>query len=763
MITMLMKCNKVLLVSIVGLGVLLPATAAGAQEVSSEQVAAAIQKGVALLRQQQRADGSWPDSRGYKGGVTALALLALLNAGVPANDPAVSRGLDALQRTPNERTYVVGLKCQVFAASKLAKYRRHLADAATWLARSQNANGMWSYGSWRRRGRRMIIGRGDNSNTQFALLGLHEAAKAGVHIPKEVWARSRKHFENTQLPDGGWTYYYIRPAGRMRQRRLSYGSMTAAGVASLYICGQRLHVGGRRQFVNGVYPDCGKYRQNVVLAAGLKWLTKNFSVRENPGRRSGWLHYYLYGLERVGMISGRRSFGPNDWYRQGAALLVATQNAQGGWGRSTYDTPFAILFLAKGNRPVLIQKLQWDGSWNRNIHDLENLTAWIDDKLGKRTTWQTTTLQLPLRELRQSPILFITGHDFPEFTEQETVKLRRFVQTGGTLLFEACCGRNNFKNRFAVWAKKAFGEYPVRKLGLSHPVFSSFFKLKDTYNLEGIDQGCRTSVFFSPRALSCLWELQTIRPWSERAFKLGTNIAAYATGREQLPDKLDAVELPAQADRADQPAEVPRGAVRIARLIHEGDYNSDPHCMTNLASILRDKAKIDVVAKARLLRPTDEKIYEYPIVFMHGHFSFRYNEKQIAALRKYLDRGGILIADACCGRKAFDKSFREMVSQLYPKEQLKRLPKDHPVYTGKVGPMLGELRYRKILSKQLKSRGTTRPPIEAVSVEGRILILYSKYDFTCALEGDRPYSCRGYIDADGRKLAMNLFLYAICY
>ena len=80
-----------------------------------------------------------------------------------------------------------------------------------------------------------------------------------------------------------------------------------------------------------------------------------------------------------------------------------------------------------------------------------------------------------------------------------------------------------------------------------------------------------------------------------------------------------------------------------------------------------------------------------------------------------------------------------------------------------MGVPLGELRYRRILADELKSRGTAHPPIEAVTVRGRTVILYSKYDWSCALEGDNPYSCRGYVDADGKKLALNLFLYAISY
>ncbi|HAU37886.1 MAG TPA: hypothetical protein DCX07_09245 [Phycisphaerales bacterium] len=729
------------------------APARAQQTVSSEQVRSAIQKGVARIRQLQRPDGNWSGG-GHRGGITALSMLALLNAGVSAQDPALQKGLDALLRVPDDKTYVVALKCQVLAAIResLAPADRAQIDAqlqksADWLVNAQLPTGMWSYGS--------KSGRGDNSNTQFAVLGLHEAAKGGAKIPARVWALSKTHFENTQSDDGGWAYH-----GKGK----SYGSMTTAGLASLFICGQQLHVSADRRFVNGVYLGCGKYLQHAALAAGLNWMSRNFSVETNPGRGATWLYYYLYGMERVGMISGRRNFGKNDWYRQGATFLAGEnlQKDSGQWNNDV-DTAFALLFLAKGNRPVLIQKVQWLGNWNRNIHDLENLTAFIGDKLGKRTTWQTTSLDLPLEDLRQSPILFITGHEFPVLTPGQERTLREFVEAGGTLLFEACCGSEEFAKGFGALAKKLWPEYLLRPLAKDHPLFSSYYKLDETYDIQGIDVGCRTSVFFSPHALSALWELKDVPALSELAMKLGTNLGAYATGREQLPDKLDVVVLPAQDKREGRPAEIPRGAVRIARLQHGGHCNADPHALIRLAEHLRDKAKVDVVAKDRYLSADDGKIFEYPVVFMTGHYNFSLSDKEIENLRVYLQRGGCLVADACCGEKAFDKSFREMAAKLFPDAPLEPLEEDHPIYSGKIGVPLGEVRYRAVLAEQLNSRGTQKPPLEAVRLGGRTAILYSKHDWSCALEGDRPYSCRGYQDEDGTKLAINIFLYVISY
>lgn len=728
-----------------------PSPAAPAPEVTSKQVSDAIQRGVAIIRRNINLAAA--DERSQ--GMLALLVLAQLNAGVSLDDPNLRDALDAVAIIPNSFTYTVGLKVQVLAAARMISedpklYEASFNAAAKWLCDAQQQNGMWSYG---------MIGGCDNSNTQFALLGLHEAAKAGYKVPKEVWTRSKDHFVSEQI-EGGWGY---------RKGEKVTGSMTTAGLASLYICGQRLNVGGPRAFANGVYPDCGKYQQYAPIAAGLKWMTRNFDVASNPNNGRTWLHYYLYGLERVGMLSGAASFGQHDWYREGAAFLISTQGGAGSWANGQDSTAFSVLFLAKGNRPVIMQKLMWrdktgkEGRWNRNLYDLENLTIFLGNKLGKPTTWQTASLEQSLQQLRLSPILYITGHEFPLFSPAEREKLRQYINAGGTLLFDACCNSDAFRVGFRTFAKEAFPESALRKLNADHPVFNCLIDVKgQTYDLEGMDVGCRTSIFYSPHPLSCLWELQSV-PESALAFKIGANIAAYATGREQLANKLDVVALPEAAKTATQPAEVPRGAVRIARLKHSAEYNADPHALVNLAGMLRDKANIDVVAKDRVIDATDEKLYDYPVLFMTGHFSFTLSDEEVAALRKYLDRGGFLVADACCGQKAFDGSFRELVARLYPDKPLRPLEANHPIYTGQVGLPMGELAYRQILSQEVKERGTNRPPLESVEVGGRAVILYSKYDFSCSLEGDNPFSCRGYIDADGQRLAINVMLYAISY
>ena len=87
-----------------------PATAA---EPLVEQVRVAIEKGIRFLRNEEKGRGNWEHTigaQGRPGGYSCLAVLALLNSGVKADDPIIQRALKYLRDVPAENTYVVGLQ-----------------------------------------------------------------------------------------------------------------------------------------------------------------------------------------------------------------------------------------------------------------------------------------------------------------------------------------------------------------------------------------------------------------------------------------------------------------------------------------------------------------------------------------------------------------------------------------------------------------------------------------------------------------------------
>jgi hypothetical protein len=122
------------------------------------------------------------------------------------------------------------------------------------------------------------------------------------------------------------------------------GSMTTAGLAGLAICQDELW--SSRRFT----PEA-RARSRRAIRDALAWLQDNFDVTKNPGQpANAWHHYYLYGLERAGILSRSRFVGKFDWYLEGAQFLLASQRGNGSWAgdqAGTIDTSFAILFLRR--------------------------------------------------------------------------------------------------------------------------------------------------------------------------------------------------------------------------------------------------------------------------------------------------------------------------------------------------------------------------------------------------------------------------------
>ena len=652
------------------------------QQVTGEQVRDAIESARRFLLANQEADGSWDDFRSYPGGVSCLATLALLNSGVAADTIEMRRALDVVQRTPLQRTYVVSLKSQALAASGSKAMLPQIQQCADWLIRAQQKNGMWGYDE-------QPGARTDFSNSQFALLGLHEARRAGAKVPDAIWIKARASWVNSQQGDGGWAYM---PGGGN-----STGSMTSAGVASLYICGNELLE--RRNVTRdsqGRVVCCQPPMEFRPMARGLNWLANNFSSATNPGMQY-WYYYYMYAVERAGIISGLRYYGKHDWYRAGAAALVRRQNA-GSWREvnETVDTSFALLFLAKGHRPILVHKLRFnEQSWNLTRNDLAHLVAFLGDSLGEPVSWESLEADADAAAWQTAPLLYINSQDLPRFKEVHVARLEEYIRQGGTVLITSACYIDKARTFFDEFVLRAFPDFAARDLDADHPVYKSLHQVSAAdAPLLGLDMGCRTSVFFCPWDIGCLWELGDVPAESERAFKMGANIAAYATGLEPLPDKLDVVRK-TQAQQARQERSTPqRGAVQIAQLMHNGDWRPNPKAVPNLAEHLLNTAGLDMVAEYEPLAADDPKLAQYPIVYMTGHYGFELKPAEVEGLRKHLQRGGFLLATACCGRQPFDESFRKLATTLFPDHPLEPLPGQHPILLGQPGVPIQKVRYR---------------------------------------------------------------------
>lgn len=757
-------------------------------DITAEQVRQAMDRGIAHLKSKQRSNGSWPDfAVNQIGGVTGLCTLALLNAGVGPEDEHVKLALGWLRKNRLQSTYAVSLQTMVFCKATPSRDRILIDRNVKQLEKTQITDGPGK-GAWAYPGR----ANGDNSNSQFALLALHEAERAGVDVRGHTWRLAKAYWESCQNVDGSWGY---------RKGNPGTGSMTCAGIASLVIVNNQVHPSDAK-LVGERIRCCGAGSVgDNRTERGLQWLERNFSVTRNPGARARlWALYYLYGVERVGRLTARRFIGRHDWYREGADHLVNKEIAGADYWKGVghaeendlIATSFALLFLSKGRRPVLLAKLKHapGNDWNRHRGDVANLTRYVESQWKLDMTWQVIDLGVAkVDDLMQSPVLYYAGSSSPLPTSEAAQKrlarnLRDYLDRGGFLFAEAYCGGKDFDEGFRRLIRRVFPEpeYRLRLLEPEHPIWRAEERVDPDHlrPLWGIEFGCRTSVVYAPPhppSLSCLWDLshgvshggrreQFPKPVQARiaaARAIGINVLAYATNRE-LKHK-DEIPRSLATSRHDGPAG--RGRLAIAALRHPGGCNAAPRALINLLDTAATELKFRAEIPPRQLYLTDDAVFDYHLLFMHGRTAFRLTDAERKRLRTYIDRGGMLFVNSICASQAFSESFRREMAAIFPNRRLERIAATDPVLT----PTYGGFDLSTVTRRDpQKTSGTgplkvaerkVPPVLEGIKLDDRWAVIFSPYDVSCALEKHNSLECQGYVRRDAARIALNVVLYSL--
>lgn len=762
--------------------------AAAGAGLDSAKVATAIKKGVAYLKVAQNAKGGWNEKLPQNCGVTALITLALLNCGEDPESKHMRRALDYLRKAPPEATYSVSLQTMVFCAlTRKSKEDLPLIERnCRWLAEKQLKNGSWSYPA----------SGGDPSNSQFALLALHEGQRAGVKLAdnekanaeawKECLTNAEAYWLGLQLADG--SFPYDNPEGR--------GSMTCAGVASLVITSSELSGMEAQAGENGVRCCGGGDERKNHLAAAMRWLGANFRVDKNPGH-IGYHFYYLYALERAGRMTGSRFIGKSDWYREGAQQLLIRQSDDGQFrsnstyeGEANIDTAFALLFLAKGKRQIVVSRLEHGprkndalGSedWNIHRHAMQHLTMATEAVWKRELAWQTVDFsKASVADLLETPVLFISGRDSFNPSKEQQEKLRSYVEQGGFIFAEAChndgCNGAKFEADFKKFVADTF-EKPLEKLSPDHPIWSVEARvdpkfLPHDFWLYGVQTCCRLGVVYSPISLSCRWELNApfgikaersakLQAELDNATKIGVNVLSFATGK-QLKEKLDAVSI-LDGNLPTQPGD--RGTLVIPKLEHGAGADDAPRALSNLMLWMDRENPFQISNEHRMISVTESELEKYPIVFMHGRGSFRFSEKQRAALRRFFENGGFLFADSICANEDFATSFRREMDLILPGKPLEKLPESHPLLTNRFGGY--DVSKVKIIDptlagdKIVAGQRDVTPQLEVVHMGDLISVVFSPLDMSCALESRHSLQCRGYVREDAARLGINIILFGL--
>ena len=741
------------------------------RDFTAAEVRESIARGIETLESRQQAKGEWGDVHSYSNGSTALCTLALLNACDRKDTPAIQKGLQAIRAEKVRSTYFTSLKimCLATADPEGKKYLQEVQTDIDWLIKIQKKSGGWAYG------RPGNSGSPDSSNSQFALLALHEAAQMGAVIDEKVWERAKDYWRQCRIRTGGYTYN----AGGGRSSR----SMDAAGLASSIIIEENIPDLGA-MFEGARLKCCGAIEADDHESKTADHIGGEFNLgRRGVGRGVEWRYYFIYALERAGRLSGRRFFGAHDWYREGTAKLLDWQNG-GTWTAGSVEnkdigTAMALLFLSKGKRPIAIGKYQF-GTAEDQLHQkgVHYLTRNLEKAWDQKLNWQEVRgVNATADDLLESPVLFMSGNSGFVLTDFQKDSLKKYLENGGFLFADACqgegCDRAAFDRSFRDLMAELFPDSPLEPLPATHPVWSSHYRLDrpDERPLLGLQACCKTSVIYCPRNLACLWNVD--RPGIERKMKsvaprfdrvlgeikyatqVGVNVTTYATGRE-LKEKGDRPKLEAKAKSV-----LLHRSHELPKLIHNGGYDEAPNAWRKIQRRFTDTG-ISVNLEKKFINADIDQLSDHPFVFMHGRDAFTFTEEERESLKTYLQMGGFLFADSICSSEEFTNSFRDEMTKIFG-ESMKPIPPTHPIWIGReLVHNIESVTLRKKRGEGGKYDEIKGPPdLEGYEVDGRLVVVFSQHDLSCAMESTTVSQCDGYKRDDAEKIGVNVLLYRL--
>lgn len=716
--------------------------------ITAKKIRTAIDDAVTHLRNHQSADGSILESS-HQGGSTCLATLTLLAAGAnPASDKQVQMALDWLAKIEPDNTYVRGIRANVweYALRKVPfekKYQALLKKDYDWLMAAQNGTPGWRYTfssrDW------------DNSCTQYGVLGIWAASRAGLDPGDEFWAAMSKHFRGSQNQDGGWGY---------TANASSTANMATAGLASMFLVFDKFHAKTvyKRDQPN-VFEEGDAAEVLKSLDRGMEWLGRR------GGQKGG---YYFYGIERTGVASGRKYIGGRDWFREDAEYILKNQRADGSiplcrWGQQ-YGTSLCTLFLVHGGAPVAFNKLEHGErqDWNLNPRDLANLTKEMWAAYERPLNWQTISLKQPVEEF-EAPVLFISGSKAISLNEEQTLKLRDYVLRGGTILAEPSDHSAEFSKSIEKLLENMFDprEYPGYKLAAlkaDHPLYTAIkqdwqFKPK----VRAASDGSREFLILSDEYLSADWQQNKT---NSDAFKLAMNILFYATDLGELNAKFETV-IPDTT-----PHQTQEGSVKVARAKFAGPYTA-PRDWNAAARAWKGFApyalhvhglKIEEVEPVSL---DAEELKGIQLLHLSGRSAFTLTDKERVALKSYVESGGQVLVDAFAGSPTFAKSARAQLEKTFGK--LESLPADDVLAEGLFagGVDLSGCRFSLMARKQLR-RDERTPRGQKLFIakhKGRPAVVFSEFDLSAGIAQVRNFKSLGYRPDSARQIVGNLLAY----
>jgi hypothetical protein len=225
------------------------------------------------------------------------------------------------------------------------------------------------------------------------------------------------------------------------------------------------------------------------------------------------------------------------------------------------------------------------------------------------------------------------------------------------------------------------------------------------------------------------------------------------------PGKAAAGSRPAA--QASPPAEVaaadpkhsggePDGIVHVANLVYAGTKSSQ--CFSDHFLIRAEKdSAVSTSRRFHAVKLAGDEIFEFPLVIMTGEGNFDLSDLERETLRRYVERGGFVLASAGCSSQEWDRSFRREVAKVFPSHLLRPIDMSHPMF------------HTVFEIPRLTARHGEPRPLEGVSLGGRLGLVYSQDGLNDTHHTQGCCCCGGNEIVNSVEINVNILAYALTY
>jgi hypothetical protein len=190
--------------------------------------------------------------------------------------------------------------------------------------------------------------------------------------------------------------------------------------------------------------------------------------------------------------------------------------------------------------------------------------------------------------------------------------------------------------------------------------------------------------------------------------------------------------------------------VQVGNLIYAGVRSSV--CFSDhFLQLAETESSISTSRRFHPVKSSSAELFKFPFVIMTGEGAFQLLAEERTNLKKFLEKGGFLLASPGCSSPDWDRSFRAELTKLFPDNPLRAVPMSHKLFKSV------------FTIEQIEVRHGKPKPLEGIEVNGRLVVAYSADGLNDTAHVHGCCCCGGNEVTNCAQINVNVLAYALTH